>query len=288
MPPPQETIFTRPEEDQGSRVEREGATIAAADPFDPSPIIQRALGSKTADQKSVVSLSASRSCEDLDGSYPNLDSVVSISSSAASTPYRDSTVRTYGSRKRKEDSADDAPAAASTPAKLAVLHQPWASLVPLPSSVVMPRGVPAVNAAPVRFPVPIRLQGAPPLPGSGQPVRLVLMPARQPGPAAVVGHRIASPVRLAPPTVFRPNQDFSQRLLLGPTTAGPTLTGGRLQLVPVPPPQQQREIIHVFSVPVSSDGVVHPQVVSAPPDQQVHRIELSTQNPLTRQLGQFR
>jgi hypothetical protein len=295
MPPRQETIFTRPGEGRDAQNLEAGiargaeATIAAADPFDPSPIIQKALlSSKARDEKEGVGVSgsSSRSCLDLDGSYPSLDSVVSISSSAASTPqYRGepmsgSPLRTYGSRKRKDSSAS---AADSTPAKLAAL-QP----TPLPPPVVAVPQVPAPSGVPLRYPVPAMLPG--PAPPVSRPVRLVLVPAR---PSVIManhsrGATIGSPIRLVPPTVFRPNQDFSQRLLLRPPIAGSAalVPGGRPQLVPVPvvphpPNQQQREIIHVFSLPVSTAGVVHPPQAAA----QVRRIELSTQNPLTRQLG---
>ena len=287
LPPKQETIFSRPQEASQHEEDRpeaaDSVSIAAANPFDSSLIIQKAMSSRsaTSDQKDQQ-----RGAEDLGTSYPNLSSVVSLysnspgvaSSPAMGSPLRmnsphvvsttafraaaalgASPLRTYGNRKRKDSAT---PIAGSTPAKQPALQPP--SLAPgmqflqqhSPLSTLPPR---------VSFPVPLAIRGM-----TAQPSRLVLVPAAQP----LAGS--SGPLRCMPAS-----SSFGPQPVGGliPEWSAVSNSGGRLSLAPAAP-SQHREIIHVFSLPAAAAPTPtsgHQQVV--------HRLELSTDNPLTKQLG---
>lgn len=324
QPQPQETLFTRPEsghsQPSGSTTTLNGhndddeTSVAAADPFDPSPIIQRVLGGK-ADRKEKPA--EARNAGDLDTSYISISSVQSVylsSPGSVSSPSAvGSPLRTYGNRKRKPDTPHQSAACgSSTPAKrpplpTAVGHSSLAKKVAT-SGMMLPSPLPGAA-----FGAPVALRGLVPVSGavpsrvvllsrgaSSPPVRLVPVSISHSSSAmngggalrqttavfpSSQGAVLASPFHSA--VIAAPQRSVVTAPPLRAVVAGQPLQPAGLAnplpaaVIAPPPPSDRREVIHVFSRP--EPGGHHPQ--AAPGGQRVQRFELSTENPLTKQLG---
>jgi hypothetical protein len=115
--------------------------------------------------------------------------------------------------------------------------------------------------------------------GAGQ--WLVLMPNVQPLLVSSTGLRLAPMM----PAAFQQHTSPDQ---LGRPAAGLSLAGGGGDsgLVASAAPQPRREIIHVFSRP---EPALHPLLPSPlPAGGRVQRLELSTDNPLTKQYANLK